>query len=205
MTESQINAALKGVPAVKVRWHERPDRSNKTQILTQVLNGDKIALELGRKYFDLMQFWQHALNTFQTKHNGVVVFTAKIAAETIQQHLRDFVEYYVLCRKCGSSDTVFALDLWKKQVLRLKCKTCGKKKSIKEGNHILDEQIVFNLRHSQDNEERLAKERKKENEKLLTKAYKNIDRNAEKRLKRKAKREKKLQALVASHSIGSFA
>lgn len=140
--------------------------------LTHAANADVIALHLKRDYWNLMQFWQVDLNCCQQKAKPADCFMGRLSAADLQASLRKFVEYYVLCRLCGSWHTDFAPNAWKRRVLRLKCRDCGKKKRVKSGDHCLDKQIITGIRLDPANTERVMAERARQRDKQVKKLAK---------------------------------
>jgi len=95
---------------------------------TIIKNFSQLAKSLNRSEEHLYKYMVKSLGTAGFLESGRVVLQGKFTEEEIQKEVDSYVRDYVLCKECGSPDTVFVKE---ERVLFLRCTACGAKHPVR--------------------------------------------------------------------------
>jgi len=103
---------------------------------TVVENFVAIADMLNRSHDHLLKNLLRELGTAGKVEGNRAVFQGRFSPETIKEHIKSYVEEYVLCSECGKPDTKLVRT---DRVLMLKCEACGAHRPVRKRRAISED------------------------------------------------------------------
>ena len=91
---------------------------------TVINNINKVCKDLDREPNLLINFLKKKLNVALHYKNNLLTMTALITYNQFELHLREFIDYYVLCEKCTLPETIL---ISRQDIIYLDCKCCAYK------------------------------------------------------------------------------
>ena len=117
---------------------------------TVIKNFDKISDAVNREPEHILKFLLGGVGSAGERDGGRVIFQGKIPASTVQEKLKDYIEFFVICSECGKPDT----HLVKRgRNMMVRCDACGairplksyKKKTEKPTSVSLSEGMTYEV------------------------------------------------------------
>ena len=108
------------MPAVQAKIEGRGNG-----IKTNVVNMVDVAKALARPASHTLKFFGCELGA-QTKFDeksGQCIVNGAHTADTLANHLENYIKRFVQCHSCGNPETV--INISKRETIHLKCKACG--------------------------------------------------------------------------------
>ncbi|VBB18507.1 Eukaryotic translation initiation factor 5, putative [Yasminevirus sp. GU-2018] len=105
----------------------------KERTKTCITNLQKIAVDLKIPTHDLIvTYLKKRLSIAIVEKEGKVIITNDVDTKTIQSALYEFIEYFVLCKRCRFPELNYEIE---KKKLQVNCRSCGTLGSIDENQY----------------------------------------------------------------------
>lgn len=95
---------------------------------TVIKNFDKISDAINRDSDHILKFLLGGVGSAGERDGSRVIFQGKIPADTIQEKLKDYIEFFVTCSECGKPDTTL-IKRGRNMIVR--CDACGAVRPLK--------------------------------------------------------------------------
>lgn len=109
---------------------------------TVIKNFDKISDAVNRESDHILKFLLGGVGSAGEQDGSRVIFQGKIPADTIQEKLKDYIEFFVTCSECGKPDTTL-VKRGRNMIVR--CDACGAVRPLKSYKKKTEKQTSITL------------------------------------------------------------